>query len=192
MFSQGFLDVFHHTMNYEVGGFWDPEDLDVVAGNISTKIQRTKVGYVNDPLDRGGETKFGIAQNATKKVVRDMTLEDAMVHYYNNYWLAPNCNLMPPKVALLHFDGCVNHGPKQAGKFLQRALGVEADGAVGARTLDAINSLTDAEIIDVLANIADQRAHFYNRIVERNPSQQKFLKGWLKRITEVHQYSVIY
>lgn len=192
MFSKQFIDIFDHTMIYEVGGFWDPTDPDVIAGNMSNRSQRMKVGYVNDPDDAGGETKYGIAQNATRKVVRDMNLEDAMVHYYNNYWLASNCNAMPAKLSLIHFDGCVNHGVRQAGKFLQRALGVVDDGIVGARTLDMINSLNDAEIIDVIEHVAEQRVNFYNRIAERKPSQQKFLKGWLRRINEVKQYAVIY
>lgn len=192
MFSKQFIDIFNHTMIYEVGGFWDPTDPDVIAGNMSNRSQRMKVGYVNDPDDAGGETKYGIAQNATRKVVRDMNLEDAMVHYYNNYWLASNCNAMPAKLSLIHFDGCVNHGVRQAGKFLQRALGVVDDGIVGARTLDMINSLNDAEIIDAIESIAEQRVNFYNRIAERKPSQQKFLKGWLRRINEVKQYAVIY
>lgn len=192
MFEREFIDVFNHTMIYEVGPFWDPTDPVVIAGDISTKSNRIKVGYVNDPDDSGGETKFGVAQNRTKKIVRNMTLEDAMVHYYNNYWLAPNCNLMPRKIALLHFDGCVNHGIKQAGKFLQRAINVVDDGVIGIRTLDKINSLSDDEILAVLDSIESQRVNFYNNIVQRKPSQQKFLKGWLKRITEVHQYAYIY
>lgn len=192
MFSVDFKDAFNFIMIYEVGPFWDPDDPDVINGLINTKGQKMKVGYVNDPDDAGGETKYGIAQNATKKVVRDMNLEDAMVHYYNNYWLFSNCNLMPLKLALIHFDGCVNHGVKQASKFLQRALGVEDDGVVGARTLDMINSLDDRQIVEVIDSIAEQRNDFYRRIVERKPTQQKFLKGWLKRINEVHQYAVIY
>lgn len=192
MFSKEFIDIFNHSMIYEVGPFWDPEDPGVIDGLMNTKGQKMKVGYVNDPDDAGGETKYGIAQNATRKIVRDMNLEDAMVHYFNNYWLASNCNLMPLKLALIHYDGCVNHGIKQAGKFLQRALGVVDDGIVGARTLEMINSLDNQQIIEVIDSIAEQRNEFYRRIAERKPSQQKFLKGWLKRINEVHQYATIY
>jgi len=190
MFSQEFIDVFNHTMIYEVGGHWDPSDPEVIDGLCITKSQKKKVGYVNDPYDTGGETKFGIAQNFTKKRVIDMTLEDAMVHYYNNYWLASNCNEMPPKVAIIHFDGCVNHGVKQASKFLQRVIGVVDDGIVGARTLSILNSIQDID--SIVIEIADRREAFYNRIVERNPSQKRFLKGWMIRINEVRDYVLSY
>lgn len=189
MFSQEFIDVFNHTMKYEVGMFWDPSDIEVIKGLCNTKTQKKKVGYVNDPLDTGGETKFGIAQNHTKKRVIDMTLEDAMVHYFNNYWLASNCNEMPAALAIIHFDGCVNHGVKQAGKFLQRAIDIEADGIVGARTLAKVYN---NDISMLINNIADQRESFYRRIVERNPSQQRFLKGWMTRITEIRDYALQY
>jgi lysozyme family protein len=189
MFPQEFIDAFNHVMLYEVGPFWDPSDPDVIKGNVNTKEQKIKVGYVNNRYDRGGETKFGIAQNSTKVRVIDMTLEDAMVHYFNHYWLAANCNEMPRKVALIHFDGCVNHGIKQAAKFLQRALGVEDDGIVGIITL---NSLSQANQIDVINSIADQREAFYKRLAEKNPSQKIFLNGWLKRITNVRQYALAY
>lgn len=187
-FSDDFLYAFDHAMIYEVGSFWDPTDPDVVDGLISTKDQRRKVGYVNIPQDRGGETKFGIAQKANPEIyVRDLTLQDAMEVYYEKYWLRGACDMLPYPLTIIHFDGCVNHGIGRAKKFLQQAVGVEADGVIGAQTLEAIHSLDQQEIIDAISQI---RTNFYNSIVQRDSSQKIFLKGWMRRIQEVTDFTL--
>jgi hypothetical protein len=37
----------------------------------------------------------------------------------------------------------------------------------------------------LLKNFADQKQRFYNGLATTNPSQQKFLKGWLARVDHV-------
>lgn len=188
LFDKDFIAAFNHAMLYEVGPHWDPTNSDVIAGKIGNKKQKRDVGYVNDPDDSGGETKFGIAKNANPSVdVTNLTLEGAMVIYYNKYWLDTNCNSMPAGINLLHFDGCINHGPGRASKFMQRAVGAEPDGKIGARTLKAIR---DANATDVVNSVATMREQFYLDIVKKKPSQEKFIKGWLRRISEVKDYSL--
>lgn len=182
MYSPEFQEAIEHAMHYEVGGFWKltPE---VRAGLIADKYQRRAVGYVNDPADTGGETKYGIAQNANPDiVVRDLTWEGAQEVYYTKYWLAGRCHLLPARLAVLHFDGCVNHGVTNASKFLQRALGVEDDGRIGPATLGAVN-LSDERVI--CQKICDLREDFYRTIVRNRPTQARFLNGWLSRIHDV-------
>jgi lysozyme family protein len=187
-FPNNFVQAFDHAMLYEVGSFWNPNDPDVIVGNYSTREQRRKVGYVNIPADRGGETKYGVAQNANPNiVVRDLDLCGAMEVYFNDYWLKGVCDRLPYPLSLMHFDGCVNHGTTRAARFLQRAAGVVDDGKIGRMTLAAVNK-TDQLVL--LRSISDQRFHFYNNIVKNNPSQSIFLKGWLRRITEVTDYSL--
>lgn len=186
--TEDFVDAFNHAMLYEVGSFWDPSDPDVIAGNFSTREQRRKVGYVNIPADRGGETKFGIAQNANQQIrVRDLDLEGAMEVYFQNYWLRGKCDLLPYPVSLIHFDGCVNHGIGRANKFLQRAVGAADDGVVGQGTLKAVSETNPKQIIE---SISEQRANFYQSIVKNNPSQGIFLKGWMRRIDEVTAFTL--
>lgn len=185
MYSSDFDFAVNHAMLEEVGKFWKltPE---VAAGLISTQAQRRAVGYVNDPYDAGGETKFGIAQNANPEIsVRNMTWEDAKDIYYNKYWLAGKCHLLHPRVAILHFDGCVNHGIRNASIFLQRALGVEQDGKIGPITIAAANSIDSQELC---RRICDIRHSFYQSIVRNKPSQARFLNGWLGRIDRVGQF----
>lgn len=183
-----FVDAFNHAMLYEVGAFWDPTDPDVIDGNIQTREQRRKVGYVNIPQDRGGETKYGVAQRANPDIpVRDLNLYGAMAVYFYKYWLVGKCDRMPYPLTIIHFDGCVNHGPVRAAKFLQSAAGVGVDGQIGDVTLQAIAEQDQATIIQ---NISAARAQFYNDIVARNPSQQMFLNGWMRRINEVTEYTL--
>jgi lysozyme family protein len=174
--TQDFVEAFNHAMLYEVGPFWDPTDPDVIAGNFTTREQRKKVGYVNIPGDRGGETKYGIAQNSHPGlVVRALNLDAAMEVYFNEYWLRGHCDQLQFPVSLIHFDGCVNHGLGRAAKFLQRTLGVADDGAIGQGTLNAANAADPRELID---GIAQRRDDFYNAIVQRDSSQGIFPQ-WL-------------
>lgn len=185
MYTNAFEHALNHAMLYEVGKFWKITP-DVELGLISTREQRRAVGYVNDPLDAGGETKFGIAKNANPNVdIAKLTWPQAQQIYYQRYWLAGKCDRMPARLAILHFDGCVNHGITNAAKFLQRALGVADDGVIGPATLARLQSADEQQVCD---NICRQRADFYRAIVERRPNQARFLNGWLTRISEVGQY----
>jgi lysozyme family protein len=189
--TEDFVQAFDHAMLYEVGAFWNPEDEDVIAGNFSTKEQRRKVGYVNIPADRGGETKYGIAQKANPDIrVRDLDLQGAMEVYFENYWLRGKCDQLPYPISLIHFDGCVNHGIGRANKFLQRAVGVEADGQIGNQTLNAIDEMMETAAAELVDSISEQRTNFYHAIVERDSSQSIFLKGWMRRIDEVTAFTL--
>jgi hypothetical protein len=63
-FTKPFEAAVDHAMLYEVGGFWNVNHPAVAGGLIDTPANRKAVGYVNDPADRGGETKFGVAVRA--------------------------------------------------------------------------------------------------------------------------------
>lgn len=186
--NEAFEAAFNHAMLEEVGKHWDPTDPDVIQGLIDTRQQKRKVGYVNIKQDRGGETKYGIAQNANPGIsVRDLDLAGAMDVYYNEYWIDGHCDKLPYSVALIHFDGCINHGIGRANKILQEALGVTVDGVIGNQTLSAVNQVPQEEVIQ---KISDIRTNFYNRIVQRDASQSIFLNGWLGRISRVTEYSL--
>ena len=187
-FTDDFLHAFEHAMLYEIGGFFNPNDPEVIAGLYSTREQRRKVGYVNIPADRGGETKYGIAQNANPEIsVRDLDLNGAMDVYFRKYWLMGSCDKLPYPLTIIHFDGCVNHGIKRANRFLQQALGVSDDGIIGNGTIGAVSQ---APIDAVITGIADRRRAFYQNIVNRDSSQAIFLKGWMRRIDEVYDYTM--
>ena len=164
-------------------------------------------GYVNDPLDKGGETNRGITigtLNTAKKqgivpsdvTIRDLThdLESVRKIYDINYYKKSKANLMSHPLAFAHFDASVNHGISWSSKFLQRALNkfganLVDDGIIGPKTLTALDDIMSNvyiyKIIDEYCNI---RKSFYDSIVTNNPSQKKFYNGWMNRLASVRKY----
>jgi len=184
-FTKAFDAAVDHAMLYEVGGFWKltPE---VIAGLCDTPARKKATGYVNDPDDPGGETKFGVAKNANTDLnIKTLTWDGAKTVYFNRYWIAGSCDKLPPRLAVLHFDGCVNHGVKKANMFLQQAAGVVADGDIGPVTLSKIVGSSE---IGLCNKVCDLRAKFYNDIVKNKPTSAKYLAGWLRRITEMRVF----
>ena len=96
-------------------------------------------GYVDDPHDPGGRTKFGISQAAYPDMdIANLTREQAVTLYRQDYWNKCKCGLMPWPWSLFVFDCAVNQGVGTAIRILQRTLGLKDDGIVGPVTLDAV------------------------------------------------------
>jgi len=143
-------------------------------------------GYVNDRYDAGGETKYGISKRAYPDLdIENLTREEADAIYERDYWRKPKFHKLPAKVAIAAFDFGVNSGHKRAVKYLQRIVGAHDDGMLGPKTLAKVDSfkelITNWEAELVLMYL-EERKKFVKRIVENNPSQKRFLKGWLNRI----------
>lgn len=184
-FELAFEKAVDHAMLYEIGSFWALTP-DVVAGLIDTEEQRKACGYTNDPDDHGGETKYGVAKTANPDLdITNLNWDGAKRVYYKRYWLQGDCQLMPSRLAVLHFDGCVNHGTGREAKFLQSALGTSADGDIGPATLSLVKAADEIALCNKLCN---QREAFYRNIVANNPSQAKYLNGWLRRIYEMQTF----
>jgi len=68
-------------------------------------------------------------------------------------------------------------------KMIQRVLNdcgnsFELDNQMNAEMVVALNKI---DVTDFLMSIKKKRIDFYNHVVDRNPSQQKFLCHWLQR-----------
>ncbi len=152
-------------------------------------------GYVNNPNDRGGATNMGITQrNYTNyrssiglpsQDVKYLTKAEATTIYTRNYWLAGKCNKIYEPLDIIHFDSCVQHGQGNAAKFLQRALGVKDDGFIGQVTL---STLQTSNITDVIQKYLINRKRFYADIIEKDPSQKIFEKGWYNRVRDLYDF----
>jgi len=144
---------------------------------IDDVIEKEGTTFTDHPADRGGPTKFGItADTLLSWMVRNLSREMAAEIYEHLYYKEPKINHLPDKVIPVVFDSAVNHGPSQAIKWLQRAVGVKDDGIIGPVTIRAASTATD-----VVEKIVSSRKHFYRRLVDRDVSQQAFLAGWLRR-----------
>lgn len=160
-------------------------------------------GYVNNPADRGGATKYGITEavartNGFKGNMKDLSLEVAKAIYKKQYWTAPRfdqVNTISSAVAEELLDTGVNCGTGFAKPLLQRALNLlnnqgkagfpdlVIDGVYGSETLRALKIYLakrgkDGEkvLVRVLNIMQGQR---YIEICERNPSQEQFFYGWV-------------
>ena len=108
-------------------------------------------GYVNDPADPGGETRYGISKRAHPDVdIKSLTLDQARNIYRRDYWQAASCDSMPERIGHLVFDCAVHHGVKTAIKLLQRALKVADDGEFGPITRGALTARDTNETADLL------------------------------------------
>ena len=184
-YTTAFEKAMEHVMLYEIGGFFTLT-ADVIAGNIETDAQKKACGYVNDPTDHGGETKYGTAKTANPDLdITNLDWEGAKRVYYKRYWLQGDCQMLSPRLAVLHFDGCVNHGVGKEAKFLQCAVGAVADGDIGPATIALVNSI---DAITICNKLCTQREAFYRAIVANNPSQAKYLYGWLRRVHEMQVF----
>lgn len=172
------------TMQYEVGPFFKLDE-DTIAGLCKTPTQKKKVGYVNDPKDRGGETKFGVSQKANPDVsIKDLDWAGAKSIYEKKYWLTGKCDLLPEKVAYAHFDACVHHGPTTAIVLLQRALGTNPDGVLGPRSIQALQQADETVLVTKMLN---ERRKRFDNIVKNFPDQRKFLAGWIARCDSIEK-----
>ncbi len=132
-------------------------------------------GYVNDPKDPGGETKFGISKRAYPQVdIAGLTLPAAVAIYRRDYWDKIRGDELPPDVAWVAFDTAVNMGVAQAVRLVQKAAGVQPDGIIGPKTLAACKAPGVAE------KVAEMRRAIYRSL----PTFSRFGRGWLRRVDE--------
>jgi len=149
-------------------------------------------GYVNDPTDRGGETKYGISKRAYPHLdIRNLSLADAKKIYYDDYWKASGADqMLRYDLALELFDTAVNMGQSISRKFLQQALNLMnrngrnfqdllVDGIIGPKTITAYKTVDDRLLLKVLNGLQFCR---YKEICERDPSQEKYFNGWMLRV----------
>lgn len=133
-------------------------------------------GYVRDPRDPGGETKFGISKRSyPRENISGLTLARAKEIYRRDFWNKVRGDDLPYAVAVNLFDGAVNSGVGQAVRWLQRAAGVADDGIIGPITLRA--ALTaDAEAL--AARFNGHRLQFMTDL----STWPTFGRGWARRV----------
>jgi lysozyme family protein len=159
-------------------------------------------GISNDPDDRGGLTKWGVTQATYDRYRRalelplqsvvKMTEPEMREIYYRFYWQPVKADEFAYPLALAVFDTGVNMGVGTAVKLLQRAINdllpqqkwVAADGKLGEKTLRAAKSLDPKRLALQLCNRREER---YHAIVRANPTQRKFLRGWLNRLNDLRR-----
>lgn len=132
-------------------------------------------GYVDNPADPGGETKYGISHRSyPHEDIKGMTLDRAKDLYYNDFWLPLQAFDLPDRIAILLFDMAVNMGKTRAVMVLQRAAGVKDDGLLGPVSRAAIKAKDELELI---AEVTVQRIMYYTSL----ETFGTFGLGWTRR-----------
>ena len=149
-------------------------------------------GWSDHPRDPGGATMKGVTLAVYKEYLgREVSKEelrlipDAHLHdlYRTRYWDKARCDELAPGVDLSVFDLAVNGGPGRAAKLLQRCVGAVEDGAIGPKTMSAINAVPAKELI---IRFADTRREFYKGL----KAFETFGRGWLRRTDECEQEAI--
>lgn len=145
-------------------------------------------GYVNDPDDAGGATKFGISQRSYPDIdIADLTVEQATDIYLEDFWNRyPYDAMWSQRLANVVFDIAVNIGSRRAHRMLQVAINevaldidhlsvrVVTDGIMGPITVMSANSLPSGFLVHTF--------QYHVKGYYKSLSKPKYLKGWLNRL----------
>lgn len=152
-----------------------------------------KTGFYNIPGDKGGPTKFGVTLNTyrqffgnhkTPEDLKNMSMREWKYIFYYGFWGPCKADQIENQsLATLIMDVCYMSGRVTAIKKIQRCLGgLQVDGIVGKNTLRVLNEFPE----DSFYKIYQMRKDWFNAIVAKDPTQKKFLKGWINRLNSVN------
>ncbi|MEN8833360.1 holin-associated N-acetylmuramidase [Pacificibacter sp.] len=176
---------------------------------IANEIIAREGGYVNDPDDPGGATKFGVTIGTLRRLgidndgdgrvtsddVRRITRTQARDIFIEHYFSGPRIDELPPVLQASVFDMYVNAG-SNAVRILQRLLvdmgqSIVVDGTIGPQTIEACHiaqSLAPDHLADAFG-IA--RRNYYYALADRRPKSRKYAMrrnggkgGWILRAEE--------
>lgn len=155
--------------------------------DFSVAVQKTLVnegGYVNNPLDRGGPTKYGVTQADMPGVdIEQITPDQAAEYFREHYWKDLYSQITSQPVADKLFDMGVLFGVGTAVRLLQSVLAsafpIDVDGIFGIETLGALEQADEESLL----NVYKQHLVAYTlKIVANKPDQRVFVAGWGRRI----------
>ncbi len=176
---------------------------------IAKEIVAREGGFINDPDDPGGATKFGVTIHTMRRLgldltrdgvvdvsdVRALTREDAIRIFIDHYYHQPGIARLPGALQASVFDMYVNAGAN-AVKILQRLLRemgqeVDVDGLIGPQTVTAAEAATRAAPDHIADAYGIARRNYYFRLADGRPASRKFTRtraggkgGWIRRAEE--------
>lgn len=128
-------------------------------------------------------TKFGIsAMSYPDEDIKNLTMARAKVLYRRDFWDRVGGDALHAALTYQLFDAAVNHGPGNAIRILQRALGVADDGDFGPITEQAVQALG---VDDLLMKFNAARIRFFTRL----STFDEFGAGWMNRVAANLDYA---
>lgn len=173
---------------------------------IADEILQREGGYVNDPDDPGGATKWGVTVHTMRRLGLDLTgdgrvdardvqrlsKEEAKRIFLREYFEAPGIAKLPEALHATVFDMQVNAGTN-AVKILQRLLGkmgfaVSVDGRIGPNTVAASDKAARAAPDHIADAYGIERRNYYYALADRRAASRKYARrrdggkgGWITR-----------
>ena len=173
---------------------------------IAREIVAREGGFVNDPADPGGATKYGVTLGTLRGLGLDLTgdgtvsvadvkalsREQAEAIFVEHYFKRPGIAALPETLHASVFDMYVNAGAN-AVKVLQRLLtemgfACTADGAIGPQTVAAAAQAAAAAPGHLADAYAIARRNYYYSLADARPASRKYARrrdggkgGWITR-----------
>lgn len=156
------------------------------------QVLKHEGGYVDHPKDPGGATNLGITRATladyrgrpvSKQEVMNLTVTEAIEIYRKKYAGVIRYNDLPSGLDHVTLDPAINSGPKRGAQWLQKGLGVKADGKIGKDTLAAARGSNVPQVIQRACAI---RMGFLRGL----KTWGSFGKGWSRRVAEVEAFSM--
>jgi len=153
-------------LGFEAGFQDNPDD----KGNFDS--QGNLIGTNKGITPSSYKAAFG--KEPTVDELKNLTTEQAIEIYNENYWKPNRIGEMPPEVQEIAMNMFVMTSPKNAAKAIQRAAGAKEDGIIGPQTLKAMRGLTSEEIWKE-----------YEAYLRSLKAWGKFGKGWTNRYNAI-------
>jgi lysozyme family protein len=179
------------------------------VAEIASEIIAREGGYVNDPDDPGGATRYGVTLGTLRRLgldltgdgkvteadVKAITTAQAVDIYVEHYFTRPGIGQLPEVLQPAVFDMMVNAG-SNAVKILQRLLSEMGffcadDGAIGPQTIAAAQQAQQVAPGFLADAYAIARRNYYYRLADARPASRKYARrrdggkgGWILRAEE--------
>lgn len=163
-------------------------------------------GYVNDPDDPGGATKYGITiqtlrdfrgdQSLQPAHVAALTKEQAAQIYEQEYLHGPKISRLPEPLVEPVYDMQVNTGSRAVrllqGMCVRLGADIAVDGQIGPITIAACKGLVERYGRQLIRDAyGHERLNYYYNLAESQPPLRKYVKrrdggkaGWIARAEE--------
>ena len=167
-FSSGFKNAVQIVLGLE-GGFSEY--------NPSTKDPRTNKGITQPEFD-----EFRRKNNLQSKDVKDITTDEAIEIYKQEYWdkiQGDKLDARNPKLAIVIFDSAVNNGIGGANGIIKSIINTNGNRFDDKMIEDII---TADKSNDLYSNIINKRYQKYKDIIAKNPVMDDYAKGWNNRL----------
>jgi lysozyme family protein len=174
--------------------------IDAIINDVLT----AEGGYVDNPNDKGGKTKFGIIEKVARASgyvgdMRDLPESMARKIYFEKYVIEPGFDQVldiSPVIAAELVDTGVNMGPEKAVEFLQRSLNafnmrgaywpeLLVDKNIRPSTLGALTAYmkkrgdSGGELV-MLRALNSMQAARYIELAYARPENEDFVYGWIR------------